>query len=134
MMRMNKKGFNFIELVMVIVILGIVFSGLAVAVTQAVKDTFRPEVISVATALAEQEAEKVTQLSFANVVDQNRDAPLAYAGDYSQYGWEVRVDSIDTAQPNLGTDVSMATYKFVEIRIHNAAIGYLSVKTLKANY
>lgn len=119
---------------MVIVVMGIVFSGLAVVIQQAIRDTYRPEFIMKATSLANKEAERLMQLSFANVVDENRDAPVAYTGNFTNFSWEVRVDSIDTAQPNLGTDPTMTDYKVVEVRIHNSALGDFSLKFLRTNY
>ena len=134
----NKEAFTIIEAIMVIIIMGVACAGLAAVIYQVLQDTHKPEAISSATALAEEESERVIRLGFGSVVDENRNTPQAYSGDFSNYSWEVRVDSIDTAQPNLvdllGSDTEMANYKVVEIRVHHSAIGYISIKFLKTNY
>ncbi|MFH1414388.1 MAG: type II secretion system protein [Candidatus Omnitrophota bacterium] len=131
---MDKRGFTLIELTLVIVIMGLVCAGLAALIYQTLQGTHKPEVITIATALAKKEAERVIRFDFANLVDENRDSPLAYSGDLSQYSREVRVDSIDTVQPDLGSDPTMETYKVVEVRVHHASIGYLSIIFLKVVY
>jgi prepilin-type N-terminal cleavage/methylation domain-containing protein len=131
----NKKAFSLIELILVVVVLGIAVFGLITVAQEVMLETHKPEVISTATALAEKEAERVTRLSFAAVDDENRDSPQSYGGNFSTYSWEVRVDSIDDAAPNLGSDPDMDNYKVVEIRIHHDLLGgYISLVFLRTNY
>lgn len=134
MFNMNKRGFSLIEVVLVILVVGVASLGLVVAMQQSLFDTPRPQVISTATALAAGEAERVIRLSFDSVLNQNRDAPASYTGNFAAYSWQVRVDSIDTAQPNLGSDPTMANYKVVEVRVHHTTIGYISIKFLRTRH
>jgi hypothetical protein len=121
-------------LVIVIAVAGIASLGLSVTIQQALRDSYKPEVMATATALAVKEAERVITLSFNNTNNENRDNPQSFPGDFAAYSWQVRVDSIDTAQPNLGSDPGMQYYKMVEVRIHNSAINYVSIKFLKTKY
>jgi prepilin-type N-terminal cleavage/methylation domain-containing protein len=134
---MNKKinlGFTLTELVMVIVVTTIVAAGLASAVINTIIGIPRVETISTATALCAGEADRVRALPFASVADQNRDSPASFGGSFANYSWEVRVDSIDTAQPNLGSDPTMQNYKVVEVRVYNSLINYVSIKFLRTKY
>lgn len=131
---MKKKGFTIIELVLVLVVMGIASAGLATVIAQSLINTHRTEVISIATALCLNEAERVTRLSFASVASQNCGSPQAYAGNLSNYRWEVCVDSIDNKQPNLGSDTAMSNYKVVDVNIYHSAIGSTTVRFLKTNH
>ena len=122
-----------IEIIVLIAALGIACLGLGAALQQMFFSTTRITPISAATALAAGEAERISGLDFASVTDEHRGSPVSYAGGFSSYSWEVRVDSIDTAQSNLGSDPAMAHYKVVEIRIHHGAISYIPVTLLKTN-
>lgn len=128
------RGFTLIELVLVIVVMAIASLGLAAVIQQALFDTHKPEVISTAAALAGQEAERLIRLPFTSIVDEHRDNPKNYTGNFQNYSWEVRVDSIDNAQPNLGSDPTMQDYKMVEVRVHHGAINYTFLKFLKTNH
>jgi type II secretory pathway pseudopilin PulG len=129
-----RKGFTLVELVMFMVIIGLVISGLAAAIFTGMTQSPRSEILATATALCAGEADRVEALSFANAVDQNRLSPASFGGAFSNYSWEVRVDSIDTSQPNLGSDPTMANYKVVEVRVHHSLIGYVPIKFLRTNY
>jgi prepilin-type N-terminal cleavage/methylation domain-containing protein len=131
---MRNKSFTLIELVIVMVVIAIASAGLAVSMNQVLKNIRVSEAMSTATALALSEAERVKALTFANIVDQNRGAPISYGGNFGAYSWQVRVDPIDTVQPNLGTDPTMANYKVVEVRVHNSAINYVSIIFLRTNH
>ena len=131
---MSRKGFTLIEMVLVILIMAIVTGSLAVVIYQALQDTHKPEVLSTAMALATKELERIIRLDFSDVADENRGSPASYTGNLSSYSWEVRVDSIDDAAPDLGSDADMSDYKVVEVRIHHSVFGYLSNKLLKSNY
>ncbi len=131
---MTKKGFTLIEIVAVIIVIGIASLGLVGVIHQVLIDVHRPHTLTTATALAEGEAERVMGLSFANVVDENRGSPASYSGNFSNYSWEVRVDSLDSAAPSLGSDADMSDYKVVEVRVHHAAVGHVSLTFLRTHY
>jgi len=130
----KRKGFSLIELVIVILVIGIASLGLATVVGEVLFNLHRPQVITTAMGLAEAEAERVMALSFPGVINENRDSPASYSGNFSSYSRQVRVDSLDTAAPGLGSDPAMADYKVVDVRVHHVAIGNVSIVFLRTNY
>ena len=130
----SLTGFTLIEMVVVILVMGIAAVSLVFTMQQVLFNLARPEVISVSSALAVREAENIASAGFSSVSDQYRGAPQSYGGNFAAYDREIRVDSIDTAEPSLGSDAAMANYKVVEIRVHHPAINYVSIKLLKTNY
>jgi len=118
----GKKGFSLIEIVLVILVIGISSLGLVTVIQQVLFDMHKPQVMSIATSLAEKEAERIIRIGFAEIVDENRDAPAAYPGNFSAYGRQVRVSNLDSDN------------KIVEIRVHHIAIGYVWLAFLKSNY
>lgn len=119
---MNKRGFTLVEIIMVIVIMGISSLGLVVAMQQALFNVHKPQIMQVATALAEKEAERVLNLKFSLVANEYFDAPAAYAGNFSAYSRQTRVNSVDSDN------------RIVEIRVHHVAVGYVWLAFLKTNH
>ena len=126
-----STGFTLIEIILVVVVIGIASLGLTAVMQQVLANSYYSEALSTATSLAVGEAERLTGLSFVSVSAENREP---YTGALSAYSREVRVDSIDTAQPNLGSDPAMQNYKVVEVRVYHSAVNYVSIKFLRANY
>ncbi len=125
------KGFTLIETIIAIVVIGIAFLGLLAVVTGVFTNATHDEVMAIATMLAKGEMERVSGLTFLNVVDENRDAPASFTGNFSNYSWQVRVDAVPAA---IATDPGMTNYKQVEARITNVIAGDLSLKTIVTNY
>lgn len=124
------RGFTLIETIISMVVIGIAFLGLLAVITGVFTHATRDEVMSIATMLAKGEMERVTRLSFASVVDENRDGPASFSGNFSNYSWQVRVDAVPAA---IVTDPTMASYKQVEVRITNTIAGDVSLKTIVTN-
>lgn len=124
------KGFTLIETIIAIMVIGVAFLGLVAVFTGVFTNAARDEVMSIATMLAKGETERVSGLSFANVADENRDSPVAFTGNFTNYSWQVRVDAVPVA---IASDPTMANYKQVEARITNAIIGDVSLKTIVTN-
>ena len=119
---MKKNGFTLVEIIMVIIILGIASLGLVSVMQQVLFSVHKPQVMQVATGLAEKEAERVLNLSFATVQNEYFNAPAAYGGNFSAYSRQTRVNSVDSNN------------KIVEIRVHHVAVGYIWLAFLKTNY
>lgn len=128
---MKNKGFTLIETVISIVVIGIVFLGLLAVFTGVYTNAVYDEIMTTATVLAKGEMERVSGLSFASVSDQNRDSPLAFSGNFSNYSWQIRVDAVPVA---IADDATMTNYKQIESRVSNNMLGYVSFKTVVTNY
>ena len=124
------KGFTLIETIIGIVVLGVIALGLFATFTGVFKNAVRDEVVTVATSLAKGELERVTRLSYASIVDQNRNSPVSFTGNFANYSWQIRVDAVPVVIAN---DPSMTNYKQVESRVTNALLGDISLKTIVTN-
>ena len=124
------KGFTLIETVIGIVVIGIISLGLMATFTGVFKNAVRDEAVTVATSLAKGELERVTRLSYASIVDQNRNSPVSFGGNFANYSWQIRVDAVPVAIAN---DATMVNYKQVESRVTNALLGDISLKTIVTN-
>jgi len=125
------KGFTLIETVISIVVIGIISLGLVAVLTGVFTNAVRDEAMTVATMLAKGEMERVTRLDFVDVVDENRDDPENFGGNFSNYSWQVRVDAVPE---DIAEDAEMENYKQVEVRVTNTMIGDISLKTIVTNY
>jgi len=125
------RGFTLVETIISIVVIGIVFLGLLAVFTGVYTDVVYDEAMTVATMLAKAEMERAIGLGFAGVSDQNRDSPLAFSGNFSNYSWQIRVDAVPVA---IADDPTMTNYKQVEARVAHAMAGSVSLKTIMTNY
>ncbi|MEI8350180.1 MAG: prepilin-type N-terminal cleavage/methylation domain-containing protein [Candidatus Omnitrophota bacterium] len=116
---MNKKSFTLVEVIMVIVIVGVSFLGLAVTMQQVLSNIHKPRVMSVATLLAEKEAERIIGTGFAGAVNESLQS---YSGNFSGYSYQVTITSVN------------ADNKIVEVRVYHVAIGSVWLAFLKTNY
>ena len=125
------KGFTLIETIISIVVIGIAFMGLLSLFTAVYTNAVRDEVMTIATMLSKGEIERVKGLSFADVSNENRDSPVSFGGNFSNYSWQVRVDVVPVS---IASDAGMTNYKQAEARVSNNMIGYVSLKTIVTNY
>lgn len=63
---MRTKGFTLIEVIIIIVLLGIAIPPLLLAISQGTKDSYRSELTTVASHLAQGQMERVTRVKFLN--------------------------------------------------------------------
>jgi len=124
------RGFTLVETTIGIVVLGIIALGLFATFTGVFTNAVRDEVVTIATSLAKGELERVARLSFASVVDQNRDSPVSFGENFTNYSWQIRVDAVPVA---IASDAGMAQYKQVEARVTNPMVGDISLKTIVTN-
>jgi len=124
------RGFTLVETVIGIVVIGIIALGLFATFTGVFTNAVRDEVVTVATSLAKGEMERVTRLSYASIVNQNRGAPVSFGGNFTNYSWQIRVDPVPVA---IADDDDMDNYKQVESRVTNPMVGDVSLKTILTN-
>lgn len=125
--KRKTEGFSLVELVIAIVILGICLPSLALLFSQVMKTYGEPEVMQVATALAEQKMEEVTSLRYSDIVD---DGPTAFTGNFSNYTWQVIVSAVPTS---LANDPAMDDYKKIEVAVSSNIIGSVTLTTIVTN-
>jgi len=124
------KGFTLIETVISIVVIGVAFLGLVAVFTGAFTNATFDEAMTVATMLTKGEMERVIGLGFS-VDDEHRDDPVSFGGNFTNYSWQVRVDPVPE---DIAVDEDMSEYKQVEVRVTNAIVGDISLKTIITNY
>jgi prepilin-type N-terminal cleavage/methylation domain-containing protein len=124
-------GFTLIETIIAIVVIGIMFFGLIAVFTGVFTSVTRDESVTISGMLARQEMERVVESGFANIVDEHRDSPSSFGGNFNNYLWQVRVDAVPVSIAN---DTGMADYKQIEVRVSNAIAGDVSLKTMVTNY
>jgi prepilin-type N-terminal cleavage/methylation domain-containing protein len=132
MTNKNKRAFSLVELVLVIVIAGISIPGVIITFYELSRKSIYDEAMTSAVMLAEGELERATRKSFANVLDEHRDSPISFAGNFSAYSWQVRVDYVEST--DLDAAVAWPTdYKLVESRVTNNIIGDVALKIIVTN-
>lgn len=125
------KGFTLIETIIAIVVIGIMFFGLSSVFTGVFTSVTRDESMTIAVMLMRQEMERVVGLGFGNIVNEHKDSPVTFGGNYNNYLWQVRVDPVPVS---IADDTGMVEYKQVEVRVSNAISGDLSLTTIVSNY
>lgn len=126
-MHRNSKGFSLIELVIAILIVGISMLSLSLLFSQVMKTYAGPEVMQVATALTEQEMERVSALRYSDIANED---PTVFPGNFSNYTWQVTVSAVPAA---LAIDPGMTDYKQVEVAVSNSIIGSVTLTTVVTN-
>lgn len=79
---MRKKGFSLTEMILVIVVVGLSSLGITTVMRQSLVSIHKPLTMLTAVGLAEKEAERNLRLNFGSVVDEHRDAPQHYTGNF----------------------------------------------------
>lgn len=126
----RRKGFSLIELVLVIVVAGIAIPAVILTFYELSHKSAYDEAMTTAVMLAEGELERTVQKAFANIMDENRDNPVSFGGNFLGYRWQIRVDAVPVS---LANDPSMSQYKQIEARVSNNIIGDVSLKTIATN-
>jgi len=124
------RGFTLIETVIGIAVIGIISIGLLAVFTGVFTNACRDEISTISVNLAKGEMERVMRLSFAGIADEHRDSPVSFGGNFSNYSWQIRVDSVPVG---IASDPGMANYKQIEARVTNILTGDTSLKTIITN-
>jgi prepilin-type N-terminal cleavage/methylation domain-containing protein len=126
-MRKSVRGFTLIEVVIAIVIISVAIVPLVLSFGNILRVTVLPPILDTATFLAEKELERVTSARYSAVQDEG---PTAYAGDFSEYQYEINVSAVPLT---LANDAAMSQYKQVEIIVSHESVGSVSLKTIVTN-
>ncbi len=118
-----KKGFTIIELIIVIIVLGICFAPIAVLFRNVSIKYATSEIMQIATALAEQEMERVTSLRFSSVI---AEGPTLFTGNFSNYSYQVRVSTATIG----AVSYPQNRYKRVDLDVSSGIIGRVRLTTI----
>ena len=130
MMRITKKGFTLVELIMVIAIGAIILVPTALVVVESLRSTFLPEYYTIASSLLEDRVEWVTNLRFAEVVNSG---PTSFSGNFSGYSYQVTVNYVQPADLNTPVDPTATDYKRVQVAILHSGFPDVTATTLRTN-
>lgn len=126
----SKKGFTLIEVILVMVILAISLPPLCILIVNVVRKNVLTQVQATATALAEGEMEKVTNMRFSGIATT---AQTAFSAPFTAYNYTITVDYVNASDLNTPVVPGPTNYKRVQVMVNNAISGNLTLTTLIAN-
>jgi Tfp pilus assembly protein PilV len=124
---MKNKGFTFIELIMIIVIVGIAVVPLIQMFTTSLKGSADAESNSIALELAQDKMEETKQLSFAAIASTSG----TFASPFTAYSYQVTVGYVDQNFNNSG---SPTNYKKVEVKVIHTSGTSTTLTTVVSNH
>ena len=128
-MMKRRPGFSLIELVMAIVIAAIVLTPTSMVVYESLRNTFLPEHLTIASSLLDGQIERVSNLRFNDV---NNEEPVSYTGDFSDYSYEVSFYYVEGNDLNTQSPTP-TDYKRVLISVFHSGFPAITATTLVTN-
>ena len=126
-MRKRDKGFTFIELIMVIVIVGIAIIPLIQMFTTSLKGSADAEATSIALELAQDKMDETKQLSFAATASTSG----SFASPFTAYSYQVTVSYVDQ---NFTASVPATNYKKVAVKVTHSSGTGTTLTTVVSNH
>jgi Tfp pilus assembly protein PilE len=126
-MRKRERGFTFIELIMIIVIVGIAVVPLIQMFTTSLKGSADTEATSIAIELAQDKMEETKQLGFAATSSTSG----TFASPFTAYSYQVTVGYADQNFNNSG---SPTNYKKVEVKVTHTSGTSTTLTTVVSNH
>ncbi|MCX5884759.1 MAG: prepilin-type N-terminal cleavage/methylation domain-containing protein [Proteobacteria bacterium] len=126
-MRKKAKGFTFIELIMIIVIVGIAVVPLIQMFTTSLKGSADTEATSIALELAQDKMEETKQLGFAATSSPS----VTFASPFTAYSYQVTVSYVDQ---NFEASVPATNYKKVEVKVTHSSGTSTTLTTVVSNH
>ena len=126
-MRKREKGFTFIELIMVILIVGIAIIPLIQMFTTSLKGSADTEATSIALELAQDKMEETKQLGFAAIASTSG----TFASPFTAYSYQVTMSYVDSGLSSSG---SPTDYKKVEIKVTHTSGTSTTLTTVVSNH
>lgn len=119
---MNRKlGFTLLELVMIIVVSAIIFTGISIPLRTMLVQGVAPEYQTIASMLGERELERVVGYRFSALAI-GVSGPAAFPSPYSNYSYTIQADYVNGPN-NLDSVSGPATgYKRIRIRVTHPSI------------
>ena len=126
---MNKKSFTLIEVMMAVGVAAIILTPLSILIIQATTRAQIPEHYQIASALLEEELERVASLRFAEVVTSSGSFP----GSFSHYSYQVNVDYVDGNDLTTPSGSPPTDYKRVLITVSRTGLPDLTATAAITN-
>ena len=123
----KAKGFTFIELIMIIVIVGIAVVPLIQMFTTSLKGSADAESNSIALELAQDKMEETKQLGFAATSSTSG----TFASPFTAYSYQVTVSYVDQ---NFAASGSATNYKKVEVKVTHTSGTSTTLTTVVSNH
>lgn len=112
---------------MAMVIIGISVASLLTVAASITNATTKPEIVNIASALAEQQIEKTTMLRYSDIANVSS---TSFGGSFSSYTYQVAVSAVPLT---LALDSLMETYKQVVVTVNHPQGGSVQLSTIVAN-
>ena len=122
-----ERGFTLIEIIMVIVLIGIAIPPLIMAVTQGTKDSYKPEIATVATHLSQGKMENIARVKYLNHSGFDKMDPAVFLTE------NITVNNIDYTIFSDFTTIQTGV-KEVVVRTQSPGIPDISLTTWFTNY
>ena len=126
-MRKQGKDFTFIELIMIIVIVGIAVVPLIQMFTTSLKGSADAEATSIALELAQDKMEETKQLSFGSISSSSG----TFSAPFTDYSYQVTMSYLDQNFNNSG---SPTNYKKVVVAVTHSSGTSTTLTTVMANH
>ena len=123
----KAKGFTFIELIMIIMIVGIAIIPLIQMFTTSLKGSADTEATSIALELAQDKMEETKQLGFTAIASTSG----SFASPFTAYSYQVTVSYVDQYFAASG---SATNYKKIEVKVTHSSGTGTTLTTVVSNH
>jgi len=124
----KAKGFTFIELIMIIVIVGIAVVPLIQMFTTSLKGSADTEATSIALELAQDKMEETKQLGFGGISSTSG----TFSSPFTAYSYQVTVSYVNDTFTDSGG--SPTNYKKVEVKVTHSSGTSTTLTTVVSNH
>ncbi len=111
---MNKKGFTLIEIIVMIVMGGILFSVIIIPFVTGVKGSGKPEMVTTAMYLAHQKMEELMKFNYCRAPDLTPGTYNSPAPPVTGYTWQWVISYVTNTFAASGSD---AGYKMIQVTV-----------------
>ena len=128
--REGNRGFSLIEVVIIIMVIGVAFSGLSMVLSNTTTQNMNLDLATGAVFLAREKMSEVKAKNFADVANI---APTNFGGDFARYSFQVAVGYVNPADLNT-TVAGPTSYKRITVTISGTGwTGNIVLKDLKTD-
>lgn len=127
-----SKGFTLIEVIMIIVLVGIALPAVLIAISQGTRDSYRAELTTVSTHLAQGKMEEITRVKFENHSGFQKMAAVVFPNESSivngvEYMIYTNFSTMETGKRKLAR-VRVAAPGIPDVRLETWFTNYSTLK------